>query len=178
MHKISPQLFFVLTLALACEREPSPVKQPEAVASSTPSHALDSAAPVAQPITDTTPPSSALTCMPKTFGPNDTLTLRMKTPHGDYLTANHPDGTIFFIVYPQFGEPSRKFSLVPSERFKTTSTLQLPATLRANPRVYMRDSTVETLFSQPGKYILWVGENLESDFNPRSVSCSVTFVAR
>jgi len=115
-----------------------------------------------------------LTCVPGTLRANDTLTLRMETPHGDYLTATQPDKTLFFIVYPRFDDPSRKFSLMPSEEFKTTASLRLPATFRAKPWIYGRDST-ETFFSRPGKYVLWVGENLESDINRHAVKCEVVF---
>jgi hypothetical protein len=115
-----------------------------------------------------------LTCVPGTLRANDTLTLRMETPHGDYLTATQPDKTLFFIVYPRFDDPSRKFSLMPSEEFKTTASLRLPATFRAKPWIYGRDST-EQFFSRPGKYVLWVGENLESDINRHAVKCEVVF---
>lgn len=117
---------------------------------------------------------AALTCVPRTLRANDTLTLRMETPHGDYLTANQPDGSLFFIVYPRFDDPSRKFSLMPSEVFKTTASLRLPANFRAVPWHYGRDSA-ETFFSRPGKYVLWVGENLESDINRHAVKCEVVF---
>lgn len=177
MLKISVQLSFVLVSAAACEGAPSPLQDSNVVASTTPSQATNSVSPTAGPPPASTPRSSALSCTPEIFGAGDTLTVRMRTPHGDYLTANQPDGTLFFIVYPQRGVPTRNTSLVPSDGFKTTSTLRLPATLRAQPWVYGRDTT-EALFSQPGTYILWVGENLEGDFNPRSVSCRVKFVAR
>ena len=98
----------------------------------------------------------------------------MQTPHGDYLTANQPDGSLFFIVYPPFDDPSRKFSLMPSDQFKTTARLQLPADVRAIPWHYGRDTT-EIFFRHPGKYVLWVGENLESDINRHAVKCEVVY---
>jgi hypothetical protein len=118
--------------------------------------------------------SSALTCIPKILRAHDTLMLRMQTPHGDYLTANQPDGSLFFIVYPPFDDPSRKFSLMPSDQFKTTARLQLPADVRAIPWHYGRDTT-EIFFRRPGRYVLWVGENLESDINRHAVKCEVVY---
>lgn len=116
-----------------------------------------------------------LTCAPTTFGPNDTLTLRMKTPHGDYLTATPPGGTVYFIVYPTLGEPTRRYSLVPSETFKTMNTLRLPASVTATPRIAGRDTIPETFFARSGNYVLYLGQNMETDF-PKSVSCRVRFI--
>lgn len=174
---LNPSLLSLL-LALATVRNPSvaPGDGMPSRSSQTWGEPVATGIEPLRPLTDTTT-SSSLTCTPQVMRPGDTLILRMETPHGEYLTANHPDGTLFFIVYPQFDVPTRKFSLLPSRRFKTVRTLGLPANLRANPRVYGRDTTVETLFSRSGEYVLWVGDNLESDYNSRSVSCRVTFVA-
>ena len=136
-------------------------------------------APISQETTATSTngPSAAgspFTCVPRTLRRNDTLTLRMQTPHGDYLTATQPDGSLFFIVYPRFDDPSRKFSLIPSEQFKTTGSLRLPADFRAKQWTYGHDST-EVFFKRPGKYVLWLGENLESDINHHSVKCEVLY---
>jgi hypothetical protein len=117
---------------------------------------------------------SPFSCTPSIFGPRDTLTLRMRTPHGDYLTATPPGGTVYFMVYPQLGEPTRRYSLVPSETFKTMSTLRLPATVTATPRIAGRDTIPETFFAQSGNYVLYLGQNMETDY-PKSISCRVTF---
>ena len=114
-------------------------------------------------------------CTPNTFGPRDTLTLRMRIPHGDYLTATPPSGTVYFIAYPTLGEPTRRYSLVPSEAFNTMSTLRLPASVMATPRIAGRDTIPETLFARPGNYVLYLGQNMETDY-PKSVSCRVQFV--
>jgi hypothetical protein len=55
-------------------------------------------------------------------------------------------------------------------------TLTLPADFRAKPNIYGRDTT-ELFFTQSGNYRLYLGENLESDFNPRSVACQIRFIA-
>jgi hypothetical protein len=100
----------------------------------------------------------------------------MKTPHGGYLGVTHPDGTIFFIVYPRLGEPSRKFSLMPSDAFKETSTLRLTTAVKGNPRVHPRDTLYEPIFTQSGVYTLTVADNLEGDFGADPATCPVTLI--
>jgi len=136
----------------------------------------DSASPVANAGGSSTAVNDApFSCTPNTFGPHDTLTLRMRTPHGDYLTATPPGGTVYFIVYPTLGEPTRRYSLVPSEGFKTMSTLRLPASVTATPRIAGRDTIPETFFARSGNYVLYLGQNMETDY-PKSVSCRVRFI--
>ena len=117
--------------------------------------------------------TEALTCSPRTIGRGDTLTVRMLTPHADYLGVDHPDGTLFFIVYPTYGDSTRKYSLIPSESFKTVATFQIPADIKAHPRVYGRDS-VEPLFTRSGNYTIMLGR-LETDHGPPVVRCTVRF---
>jgi hypothetical protein len=115
-----------------------------------------------------------LVCSPKTFGPNDTLTLRMKVPHGDYLIADVPGGDLFYIVYPKLGDSTRKESILPSDAFKTMPMIRMPGDMKAKHWRYGHDTT-EVLFGRPGKYVLWLGVNLEGDFNAHSDKCEVTF---
>jgi hypothetical protein len=95
----------------------------------------------------------------------------MKTPHAEYLFADHPDGTNFFIVYPSLGDTTRQYSYVPSDEFKNMSIIRIPSDIKANPRVLGRDKGVEPVFSRPGKYVFTVGE-LEG----RADICNVQFV--
>jgi predicted Zn-dependent peptidase len=60
---------------------------------------------------------TALTCAPTTFGPGDTLTLHMQTPHGHYLWVTRSDRVAYLIVYPAQGELKAALSLVPSNEF-------------------------------------------------------------
>ena len=80
-----------------------------------------------------------------------------------------------FVVYPQFGQPSRRFSLVPSDSFRNLATIRLPADLRAKGYATSRDTVLQAVFSKTGKYELLVGENLESDRSEELSTCSVTF---
>ena len=119
--------------------------------------------------------STAFSCAPKSFGPRDTLTFRMETPHGDYLTVLTPADVFYYFVYPELGVPTRKYSMVPSGAFKTMSTLKVPGDIRLPPRVYGKDTIPEVVFSQPGQYVVQMGENLESDHTGPPYICRVTF---
>jgi hypothetical protein len=99
----------------------------------------------------------------------------METPHGDYLTVQTPANVFYYFVYPQLGVPTRKYSIVPSEAFKAMSTLKVPGDIRLPPRVYGKDTIPEVVFSQPGQYVVQMGENLASDYNPPPHICRLTF---
>lgn len=116
-----------------------------------------------------------ITCTPNTFGLGDTLTLGMGTPHGDELTIHAPNRTVYSLVYPQWGKPRRNYSLIPSEEFRKIATLRLPGDVRAIPLVKGRDTILEPVFIEPGKYLIVMGENLASDYSNRSSYCTVTF---
>ena len=119
--------------------------------------------------------SPPLTCAPDSFGPGDTLTLQMRVPHGDYLTVTPPNGPTYFIVYPQWGNPRRRFSLIPSDEFKLVATLKLPADVRGIVRVVDRDTVLDPVFTAPGKYLLRMGENFEGDYSNVTYSCFLNF---
>lgn len=115
-----------------------------------------------------------LKCSPSTFSEGDTITLTMATPHADGLSVDHPDGTAFYIVYPTYGEPSLKFSMMPSEDFTAVSSLRIPADIKANPRVYGREHGVERVFTKPGIYVLKVAK-LSTDYGPPAAKCILHF---
>lgn len=174
-HTLSAAKVFLLALIAAnCDQNPPPA-QPGVSRADSPAPA-ELATPVVAIQADESQPSEPFTCTPDTLRPGDTLTFRMRTPHGDYLIVRHPDRTVYFIVYPQLGNPTRKYSLIPSESFKQIRTVRLAADVRATPRVYGRDTILEPVFNAPGKYLIHMGENLESDFNDKSFSCTVTVV--
>lgn len=195
MPRISLRFFIVTTFAVAsCERrqDASQVarvgndssnlrsqisRQPSAHAAGE-VDSLQSANQPASQTADTIVSALSMSCTPSTFGPGDTLTLHMNTPHGDYLTAKQPGDSLFYIIYPQLNVPRRRYSLMPSDSFKQTPTLRLPADLQAVPWYYGRDTTLAPFFTRPGKYVLTMGEKLEGDFGARAVRCSVTFTGQ
>ncbi len=172
----------VAPLVLCCQKNPDSAQRGGGKSANVAARADSPASPVQAATVALTHPTAdsdkkrPFICTPRVLGRRDTLTLRMKIPHGDYLIATQPDGTQFYIVYPTLGMPTRKFSLVPSERFKKMPRLQLPIDFRAKPNIYGRDTT-ERYFLRSGEYTLFLGRNLEGDFNPQSVACHVTFMA-
>jgi hypothetical protein len=175
----------VAGLSAGCGHESAPGKADYVRTVSAPSAKIDSApkptavldSPTVNGALQTDDSLPPLRCIPNTFGPSDTLTLQMRTPHGDYLTVTPPKGTVHFIVYPQWGIPRRRYSLLPSEDFRRVATLKLPSNVQAIARVINRDTIPEQVFSEPGEYVLRMGENLEGDYGNVSYTCALHFVA-
>ena len=119
-----------------------------------------------------------LTCGPRTFGPGDTVTLRMRTPHGHYLWITKSDRTAYLVVYPPQGELKAEYSLVPSDEFARVETIRLPSQIEAIPYVYGHDTVRERVFSEPGKYLLEVGDNFATDVGSPAPSCNLTYVQK
>jgi len=128
-------------------------------------------------IADSSAPA-ALTCKPTTFGPGDTLTLRMWTPHGHYLTVTRSDRISYFVVYPPGRQSKPTYSLMPSDEFTHIATLRLPADVRAIPYVYGRDTILEPVFGASGQYLLQMGDNIGTDYGAPPLHCNLTFVQR
>lgn len=177
---------YITTLALlgsACVRESTTkgadtlgmVPAPTATDSARPPVVVQDSAAVATARQVNESALAPLSCAPETFGPGDTLTLRMRVPHGDYLTVTPPSGEPHFIVYPQWDKPRRRYSLIPSDDFKRMSTLRLPSDVRAIVLVINRDTILDPVFAAPGKYILRMGENFEGDYSNVSYTCSLNF---
>lgn len=112
------------------------------------------------------------------FGPGDTLTLQMRTPHGHYLWVTRSDDVSYLVVYPPQGHLKPDYSLIPSDEFSRTPTIRLPYNLKAVPYVYGRDTTLEPIFSAPGKYLVEVGDNFATDGGAPAPNCKLTFISR
>src|SRR3954469_73803 len=125
---------------------------------------------------DTTSDIVGLRCTPAVFTQNDTITLRMESPHGDYLMVSQPDSTVFFLSYPDSTEP-RNFFLVQADSFALMPLVRFRADVKSRPRVYGRD-TLETVFSKPGKYTLTIGHKLESEHASELHRCTIRLVAQ
>jgi hypothetical protein len=123
---------------------------------------------------DTSINAPSLQCGPKVFSRRDTITMKMEVPHGEYLVVIQPNGTWFYLVYPHDVD-GPDYSLVPSETFKEMPTIRFRADVKGKPWVYGRD-TLETVFQEPGKYILETGANIASERGSQIWKCSVRFV--
>jgi hypothetical protein len=121
---------------------------------------------------DTSIDARTFKCAPKVFSLRDSITLRMQVPHGEYLVVNQPNGTLFYLVYPQLGDTRQNYSLLPSDIFKQTPTIRFGANVKAEPRVYGRD-TLEAVFHKPGNYVLVIGSNLESERGSGIHKCTI-----
>ena len=162
----------------SCER--SSLKN-ESQASSTTRPLVDSSllarsALIASPFqaADTLADTVDFTCSPSLATVKDTITLRMRTPHGEYLTVMQPDSTHFYLSYPGPTE-SRNFYLVPSDSFAEMPTIRFRADVRSRPQIYGRD-TLEPVFSKPGKYVLTIAHKLESEAASEIHKCTIRIV--
>ncbi|MDP9206663.1 MAG: hypothetical protein M3P12_14650, partial [Gemmatimonadota bacterium] len=119
--------------------------------------------------------SIEFSCTPRSLGPRDTLTLHLATPHGGELMVLTPSDVYFSFVYPQPEDPTQKYSILPSEDFKTMSTLKVPTDISLPPHAYGRDTIPEAVFSRPGQYMLQMGDKMESDHTGPPYICKVMF---
>jgi hypothetical protein len=185
----SLELAFICLLTGACTQEsvrenidstasaPNPIARQETASAPVASSSSETVVTGGTPssIADSSGPGP-LTCSPMTFSPGDTLTLRMWTPHGHYLTITRSDRIAYFIVYSPLGKSKPTYSLLPSDDFARLGILRLPSDIRAIPYVYGRDTILESVFSEPGKYLLQMADNLGTDYGPPPASCNLTFV--
>lgn len=125
-------------------------------------------------VMDTSIKAPNLQCAPKMFSRRDTITMRMEVPHGEYLVVIQPNGTWFYLVYPHDVD-GPNYSLVPSDTFKAMPTIRFRGDVKGKPWVYGRD-TLETVFQEPGKYVLETGANIASERGSQIWKCSVRFV--
>jgi hypothetical protein len=125
--------------------------------------------------TSTSGGSGDFQCAPGVFTLRDTITLRMEHPHGEYLQVTQPDGTPFFLAYPNPTEPASYF-LVSSEAFAQMPTIRFKANVRSRPRIAGRD-TLERVFDKPGKYVVTVGHRLETERGSDITRCTIRLVS-
>jgi hypothetical protein len=182
-----------LVILASCAREAPirqlPTSQPASNpilpgnASSTISRIADTSSPIPDSIIggsddESAPPmddSAEFSCAPRSFGPHDTLTLQLDTPHGGELTVLTPSNVFFSFVYPPYDTAHQKYSIVRTEDFRTMSTLKVPADIHLPPLVYGKDTIPEPVFSRPGQYTLQMGDNMASDYTGPLYICKVMF---
>lgn len=111
-------------------------------------------------------------CYPTVLYKGDTLTIKMKIPHGEYLGIINPAGEMFFVVYPS---PEKgKDSLMPSNIFVNLDELKIITNVtRAVPWIAGRG--MEIIFSKAGDYQILLSDNLESDAEYPIIKCIVKY---
>ena len=127
---------------------------------------------------DTSLEAPNLQCAPKVFSRTDTIAVRAEVPHGGYLVVLNPEHTTFYLVQPEGGHPETRGPLGSSETFMNSLITRFRADVRARPAIYGRD-TLEPVFNAVGKYIIEVGDNLESEGDADFIwKCTIRFDPR
>lgn len=129
-----------------------------------------------QRLFDTTEGAPDIQCAPSLFTAEDTVGLRFKVPHGDWLRVKRPDETVFNIVSPNVeGEPN--YTVVPADTFKTMPLIRFHGDIRSRPLLPGHE-TVEPIFDQRGWYTFQVGEDMGGGSGSNVHECSIKLVPR
>lgn len=113
-----------------------------------------------------------LSCSPKAFTRDESLTIEMGISHPGELAIIRPDGEYFFIAQRVFGNLTVK--AIPSEIFRNIVALKIsPKTFVAH-RWRTGTADYELIFNSVGTYKIILGEPLESDIEGTVKSCEVT----
>jgi hypothetical protein len=122
------------------------------------------------------PTRDDLSCEPVNLGPDSTLILQMRTPHGASLYIGGPHRTLYLVVFHGQGQRDRaaRKSLMAPQAFAELRELRLKVgTLSGGVWEFGRD-TNEVVFREPGMYRVRVGNDMETD-GPDYAECLVTF---
>ncbi|EKO3766955.1 hypothetical protein P0F26_003659 [Vibrio metschnikovii] len=101
-----------------------------------------------------------VSCNPVELKSSDTLQVRLGLGHGRELAVyRHEENIWLFLVVGS--PPPDMVSLMPPQEFESVSSIKISPTATG----YRWDSEGgnEAVFSKPGKYTLYVSENLESE---------------
>ena len=117
----------------------------------------------------------AIECIPDTLVGGEKLTLVMQRPHGGDLAIVNPQGRYFYLSNSRAPQEGGMHTVLESEVFEqldeyTIDTYQL----KAIPFVHGATEE-ETVFSEPGKYEVRMGENLETTGEVPAYTCIVHF---
>jgi hypothetical protein len=98
-------------------------------------------------------------CAPSTLRPGSDLQLKLAKVHGRELGVQRlVDNTWFFLVVAS--PPSGTPQLMSTKAFSAARTVRIPANYRTTN---WGTQQIQTIFSQPGRYELYVSDNLESE---------------
>jgi hypothetical protein len=129
-----------------------------------------------QRLFDTTESAPDIQCAPALFTAEDTLGLRFKVPHGDWLRVKRPDETVFNIVSPTVeGQPN--YTVVPADTFKTMPLIRFHGDIKSRALLPGHEN-VETIFDQRGWYTFQVGEDMGGGSGSNVHECSIKLVPR
>ena len=129
-----------------------------------------------QRLFDTTESAPDIQCAPALFTAEDTVGVRLRVPHGDWLRVKRPDETVFNIVSPTLeGEPN--YTIVPADTFKTMPLIRFHGDIRSRALLPGHE-TVEPIFDQRGWYTFQVGEDMQGGSGSNVHECSIKLVPR
>ena len=125
-------------------------------------------------------------CTPKVLHSGDTLKITLPFPHGQYFDVFGPGGREFWLA-----EGADK-EIIPRETFRQMRSIELSVSqaegmtsVSRHQEVSMRegirivsDIGPAKIFVRPGRYILKVGQDLETDDGFFNGSCAVRFVGK
>ncbi len=101
-----------------------------------------------------------VSCTPRELGDDDVLLVNLSGNHGKELALyRHDENLWLFLVVGS--PPSTMKSLMSSQQFESAKEIEIAPTTTG----YRWDNKGgnETIFSKPGKYTLYVSEDLESE---------------
>lgn len=93
----------------------------------------------------------------------ETILLRFKTPHPQFLGVIDPDGHFFYLVFPLAQCVGKLTPLVDSQAFIGLDRLEISTSgLKADPYRYGVEEN-QPVFTKSGTYAFLMGENLHAD---------------
>jgi hypothetical protein len=121
--------------------------------------------------------TSRLRCEPSTLRVGETLTLRIRTPHGREFGVRTPTGRFLFIAFHPESGRHVNHPPIPSSAFLGMKTVRLPIS-SAMAVDLPADSAPEHVFTSAGIYRFVVSDNLETeDEGHANLWCTVHFLA-
>jgi hypothetical protein len=123
---------------------------------------------------DTTASAPDFQCAPRMFTEADTLTLRIATPHGDWLSVKRPDETVFYLVAPK-AEGAPNYSVMPSDTFKDQVQLRFLGEITSRPGLG-GSGDMGAIFNQRGHYTFRVGTDLGTNRPSDVRECTIRLV--
>ena len=103
--------------------------------------------------------SSALSCSPSVAKVGDALNLKLADGHGRELAVRRLSDNAWFFLVVSGSNPDEP-QLMPVDAFAASRSVAIPATVTS---VASGKASPERVFSGPGKYEVYVSDNLESE---------------
>jgi hypothetical protein len=120
--------------------------------------------------------STAFNCAPRKLHGADTLVFTLAVPHGAFLWVKAPNDLDYALVNRYPNSSGSPHSLVASDAFEKMSVVKIPASIMWPPSYFGRDTIPERVFSQPGDYQIFMGDNYGTDYGGPNFICTVSYI--